>query len=100
MALDLALRLSKLAFLPCDMNRPHDADSAFEHAARVVGMHGRESVPNRLKGAQAMLYKSREHGFDASNFRAAAKTLRGCGIDLMKAAAALDGAASSLELGT
>jgi hypothetical protein len=52
------------------------------------------AVPARLRQARTILDGCRQSDADFAKLRRAAKLLRGCGIELMKAAANLENAAS------
>ena len=69
-----------------------DADpyQAILHARRVVGRLGSLAVQKRIAQAQALLYKIRSVENQSAEVCAVASIMRGCGIELMKAAAYLD----------
>jgi hypothetical protein len=72
---------------------------AVERARKLLFFDKATGVPKRLREAWAILDGCRQSDADPQNLRAAAALIRGCAIDLMKAAANLDqtGGASGRE---
>jgi hypothetical protein len=72
---------------------------AVESARTLLFFDKATGVPKRLREAWAILDGCRQSDADPQNLRAAAELIRGCAVDLMKAAAKLDqaGGASGRE---
>jgi hypothetical protein len=63
-------------------------------ALNILAFEQDYAVPARLRQAWTILHRCRQSDADLAELRRAAKLLRGCGINLMKAAADLENAAS------
>ena len=63
--------------------------SDLDHVIALIGKFGDNAAQARLGKVQGMLYAIKREGWNEAKVRAAARTLKGVGIDLMKYASRL-----------